>query len=282
MAILGFREILPRTFSHRFGEPPTAEIKYSLTVDAPTDSGLCLATVGIGHLSPHPEYPFLVMTDYSVTEPDRQHVEITYRYSVTEDKDPNPLAKPDKWSFSTSGAAVPAFTFYDGDVQKALVNSANEFFPNVETEAGECRASITGNRSVFPLALAVDVTNTVNDAPYLGAPAYSWKCTGISGSEEVEVVNGAEVRYWSITVQLVYRQGGWNLFIPDVGYTFLRFGERRRAYVIGEDGGTVDSPDPVPLETDGSLKLVGPPNVLERRVNLAVNFSSFFGVPSWL
>lgn len=285
MQVLGFREVLPRTFSHKFGEPPTAELKYIVTVDEPIPAGLALSTVGIPHGAVHPENPFLKMTEYSVTELDRQHVEITYRYTVPDNgkDDPNPLARPDVWSFSTSGAVVPAFSYYDGTQRKALVNSANEYIEGVETEEGECRATITGNRAVFPLALAVAVTNTINDSPYLGAPAFTWKCTGISGQQQTEVVNEAEVNYWSISVQLVYRQSGWTLLIPDVGYTYIGIGGvRKRAYVIDEEGGVKDSPNPVPLTADGSLKFTGPPNMLERRVNMQTNFSSFFGVPPWL
>ena len=112
MPVTAYREVIPRTFSHRFGESPTAEIKYHLTTDGPVTTQEALNTVGIFHGTPHPEYGYLLCNEGALTELDRFHVEVTYSYSVpaigTQDSDPNPLARADIWSFSTGGAAVPA------------------------------------------------------------------------------------------------------------------------------------------------------------------------------
>ena len=214
------------------------------------------------------------------------HAEVTFSYSLLDpdERDPNPLARPDIWAFSTGGAAVPALYYWDGNTQKPLVNSAKDWFEGLTTEEGECRASITGNRANFPLATAVAVTNCVNSGTYLGAPAGRWKCTGISGQQQIEMVNDAEVRYWSISTELVYRQTGWNLLLPHVGYHYLEGGEKKRAWVIEPDSGDkVACSAPVALNSDGTLKNPGNlPDILERRVNREVDFSSYFGTPSWL
>jgi hypothetical protein len=188
------------------------------------------------------------------------------------------------WGFSTGGAAVPALFYFDGNTKKPLVNSAKDWFEGLTTEEGECRASITGNRANFPLATAVAVTNCVNAGTYLGAPAGRWKCTGISGQQQIEMVNDAEVRYWSISTELAYRQTGWTLFLPDVGYNYLEGGEKKRAYVIDPDSSEkVACVNPVALNSDGTLKSAGTlPDILERRVNREVDFSYYFGTPSWL
>lgn len=289
MAVVAFREVSGRSLTHRFGEPPSADRKFIVTLDNTAPSVTEVAgSIGIYHGAPHPEFPFITMTEASMAEgsPSPFHAEVTFRYELLDpdDRDPNPLARPDIWSFSTGGAAVPALFYWDGNTQKPLVNSAKDYFEGLTTEEGECRASISGNRATFPLATAVAVTNCVNSGSYLGAPAGSWKCTGISGQQQVEMVNDAEVRYWSITTELVYRQTGWNLFLPDVGYNYLEGGEKKRAYVLDPDSGEkVACVNPVALNANGTLKAAGDlPDILERRVNREVDFSSFFGTPSWL
>jgi hypothetical protein len=230
----------------------------------------------------------MTMTEASMAEgsPSPYHAEVTFRYELLlpDERDPNPLARPDIWSFSTGGAAVPALFYWDGQTQKPLVNSAKDYFEGLSTEEGECRASISGNRATFPLATAVAVTNCVNSGGYLGAPAHHWKCTGISGQQQVEMVNDAELRYWSITTELVYRQTGWNLQLPDVGYNYLEGGKKKRAWVEdAESNEKVPCVNPVALNNDGSLKGAGQlPDILVRRVNREVNFSSYFGNPSFL
>lgn len=293
MSVLSFREVSGRSFSHRFGEAPTAERKFVLTLDntAPTVAEAANA-IGIFHGSPHPEYAFLTMTDAQLTEgsPSPFHAEITYRYEVLnpDERDPNPLARPDVWSFSTGGAAIPALFYWDGTDQKPLVNTAGEIFEGLTTEEAECRATITGNRANFPLATAVAVTNTVNNGTYLGAPAHHWKCIGISGQQQTEVVNDVEINYWAITTELAYRQTGWNLQIPNVGYNAVLLGELKRCTVIFEDEfgerKVLPSAQKMALNSDGTQKLPDTdlPDILNRRVNREVDFSSYFSTPSWL
>ena len=289
MAVVAFREVSGRSLTHRFGEPPTADRKFIVTLDNTAASVAEVASaIGIFHGAPHPEYGFITMTEASMAEgsPSPFHAEVTFSYELLDpdERDPNPLARPDIWGFSTGGAAVPALFYFDGNTLKPLVNAANDPFENVTTEEGECRASITGNRANFPLATAVQVTNCINSGTYLGAPAGRWKCTGISGQQQIEMVNEAEVRYWSISTELVYRQTGWNLLLPHVGYHYLESGEKKRAWVIDPDSGDkVACGAPVALNSDGTLKTPGTlPDILERRVNREVDFSSFFGTPSWL
>lgn len=287
MSVLSGREVVGRTLSHRFGEAPRAERKFILTLDntAPTTAE-AIAFVGIFHGAPHPEYPFLTMTDAQMTEgsPSPFHAELTYSYELLEpdERDPNPLARPDVWSFSTSGAAVPALFYYDVDTQKPLVNSAFDYFEGLTTDEAECRATIAGNRATFPLATAISVTNTVNSDSYLGASAHQWKCVGVSGQQQSEVVNDVEINYWAVTIELAFRQTGWNLQLPDIGYNYIDGSEKKRAYVLNEENEQVASANPVALNSDGSLKSAGSlPDILDRRVNPEVAFGTFFGTPNW-
>lgn len=304
MAVLSYRELSGRTFQHRFGEAPTAEIRYALTLDDPsTDHQSMLNAVGIFHGAYHPEYTYLRCIEGSVTEndPDPWHATISYRYAVPQaggggnkDFEPNPLARPDVWSFTTGGAQVPALTYYHGNDNsdiRPLINSANDYFEGLLADEAEVRASISGNRPTFPLATAAAVTNAINSAPYLGGAAYSWKCSGISAQQATEVVNDIELNYWQVSVELIYRQSGWPLLLPDIGWHYLTGGDPAKAIVYVRDdapnsptkGYDIPASSPQPLDTDGSLLYTGgsygAPNILERRINPAVDFSSYFGVP---
>jgi len=301
MSVLSARELVGRAFQHRFGDSPTAELRYALTLDDPaTSQQEMLNYVGIFHGSFHPEYSFLRCTEGSISEgdPDPWHAVISYRYEVPQrgnnEFEPNPLARPDVWSFSTGGAQVPALVYYEGagnDDIRSLTNTAGEYFEGLLAEEAEIRASISGNRPTFPLATAAAVTNAINSAPYLGGAAYSWKCAGIGAQQNTEVVNDIEINYWSVTVELLYRQSGWQLLLPNVGFNYLTGGDPAKASVYVRDdapnsptkGNDIPAVNPQPLDESGGLKYTGgsfgPPDILERRINPVVDFSTFFGVP---
>jgi hypothetical protein len=97
----------------------------------------------------------------------------------------------------------------------------------------------------------------------------------------VEVVNEVEIRYWQVEVTLEYRADKWNLQLQDVGWNYLKSGVKERAYVI--DSKTLEEVPasiPQPLNSDGTRKASGPPNILERRVHRQVPFNSYFGQPT--
>jgi hypothetical protein len=286
MSVLSSREVLPRTFSHKFGESPTAERKFMLTLSAPVGHQQVLNTVGIFHGTPHPEFGYLLCTEGSVTEPDPYHAEVTYRYEVpaigTQDSAPNPLGRADIWSFSTGGVGIPALTYFDGSTQKPLVNSAFDFFEGAMTDEAELRATISGNRAQFPVSAAVSVTNCINSDSFLGAAKYQWKCQGISAQQQVEVINGFELKYWSVSVELVYRASGWELLLPNIGWNYLTGGKKERAYVLDPEDKTtkIASSNPVALTTQGDIASPGtPPEILRRRVHREIAFAPFFGNP---
>jgi hypothetical protein len=285
MAVLSYREILPRTFSHKFGESPTAEIKYALTLDGATNTQEIIGAIGIAHGAAHPEYSYLLCHNGQVTETDRYHAEATYSYEVPKghEYDANPLSRADIWSFSTGGISVPTFRYYNGDGNgdiKPLTNTAGDIIEGAQTIQGELRLSIAGNRATFPIADAVAVTGAVNSDSFLGALAHEWICNGISGQPATEVVNGAEVKYWQVTVELSYKAGGYKLYLPNAGWNYLEGSQLTRAYVIDDQTKErVASASVVKLTQGGAIQTSGDPIILERRVNPAVAFSSYFGTP---
>lgn len=283
--VVSFREVLPRTFSHKFGEPPTAERKYVLTVDEPTPTQTCINSVGIFHGASHPEYSYLRMVDASLSELDRHHVEITYRYGVN-DLDPNPLARADVWSFSVGGARAPALAYYHGDGNgdiRPLVNAAGDFIEGLEAVEAEVKATIAGNRAQFPLAVAAALTNSINSAPYLGGAKHTWQCAGISGQQTSEVVNDIEVKFYQITCELVYRASGWVSKMPHVGWHYIKDGQKRKAWCWNQDGSQKeDANAPQPLTEEGNLKFPGGngvPDQLQRRMFPEFDFTNYFGTP---
>lgn len=298
MSVTSFRELTGRTFDHRFGESPTAVRRFGVTLDDPaTSNQAILNAIGIFHGAFHPEYPFLRCTEGSVKEatPTPYHAEVSYRYEVpqvgNQDFEPNPLARPDVWSFSSTTTTKPALTYYEGedntDIQP-LVNTAGDYFEGLTVESAEVRAVIAGNRIAYPIALSNAVTNAINSEPYLGAPAYTWKCQGIGAQQKTEVVNDIEIRYWEVTVELMYRPETWILKLPNVGYNYKPGGTGDKAPVYVTDaapasatnGQDVPSQVPLALDENGDLK-DGDPDILERRPYPVQDFASFFGTPTF-
>jgi hypothetical protein len=292
MSVLAFREVLPRTFRHRFGEAPQAERKFTVSLSQPTANQQILNSVGIFFGALHPEYPYLRCVEGNVTETDRHYAEVTYRYELpprgTQQFEPNPLARPDVWSFSTGGAQVPALVYYDGagnDNLKPLVNKANEFvFEGLTTLEAEVRATISSNRATFPLPIAAEVTNAINASPYLFGAQHTWMCAGINASQAVEAVNDSEITYWQISVELVYRASGWNLLLPNVGLNQIDGGKKKPCTVENEDGDEIAASTPQSLDDNGKQKANNdPPDILDapvgRRIYREINFAPFFGTP---
>ena len=86
-------------------------------------------------------------------------------------------------------------------------------------------------------------------------------------------------RYWAVKVEILFRQTGWPLQLPDVGFNFLSGGQKRRGMVLDfENAEWVASPGPIGLDGSGNQTL-GAPEILTRRVHREVNFNAYFGAP---
>jgi hypothetical protein len=299
MAVLSYREVLPRTLSHKFGEAPTAELKYVCTLDGATNTQDIINTVGIFHGAAHPEFSYLLCLNVAVSETDAFHAEVTYSFESPQEGiqefQSSPLARADIWSFSTSGISVPCFRYYNGNGNndiKPLVNSAGDIIEGAQTIEGELKLSIAGNRATFPIANAVAVTGALNSDSFLGAAAYQWMCHGISGQPAVEVVNGQEVNFWQVTAELSFKASGYQLYLPNVGWNYLDNtsdppGKKTRVFVRDENGEKIAASSVQALDEDGRLKLEvfdisdnrGVPSIFSRRVNPAVAFAQYFGTP---
>jgi len=290
MGIVSSTELATISASRKFGEAPVYQRKFVVQVDDPaTSESLITNSCGIAFLDPHPDADFTLAYNVSVSNygGSRWHYEVTWDYELPKlGKDNvavNPMSRPDIWTFSTGGAAVPALTYFHGSGngdRRVLVNSAEDFFEGAMTEESEVRVTIAGNRSVFPIGVARAITNCVNSDAFLGANPYQWKCQGITGQLATEAVGEAEVMYWQVSVELVFRSSGWRLMLPNVGYNYLDGSTKKRGYVIDADTGEkVPASNPVALNTNGSIRLDSAPDILYRRVHPEVAFQPYFGTP---
>lgn len=288
MSVHSFRE-LARVNTHLLGESPQLQRRFVVTLNDPnTNTGAMVAAVGAAHGASHPEVPAARCYDLEINEAyegSRYHAEVIARYEIplTENEyELLPWQRPDKWSFVTQGVAVPALFYYDGTTQKPLVNSAFDFLEGLMRDEGQQKIIIESNRQFFPSALAADVTNKVNESAYLGFPADHVKVQGISGEQQQEEINGQTVRYWKIKSELIGRQSGWNLQIPDVGFNFIEGGEFKRAFVKGPppEEAEVATTNPVALNGSGNRQPPGVlPAILNRRVYKRISLSEYFGTP---
>ena len=294
MSVISSREVLPRTFENRLGSNPSATRKFVCTTDGPTSVTDVSTFLNIPQGSPHPEATYLLALDASFTEPDPYHVEVTIAYGMPAEAGTdsqnwavNPLARPAVWSYSTTGATIPVEDYYEGTGSelKPLVNSAGEPLLGVTTQVGELKVTIQANRPTFDVGAAIAGTGAINDSAYLGAPAYHWQCQGISGQPQTEAVNGVQVRFWSITSNLVYRQRGWVAQLLDVGLNCITpEGGLGPCKVYGLDGPPVNASLPMALNEDGTQRLASGSgkieiSKLERRLHPAINFTAYFGTP---
>ena len=287
MSVNTWRE-LPRIATHLIGASPEFERRFVVTLNNPdTPATLMVAAVGAQHGAPHPEVSAATCYELEVNESyegNRYWSEVVARYRIPDpeeqDADLLPWLRPDIWKFTTQGVAVPALFYLDGSTQKPMTNSAGDYIEGVTVDEAQQKITIQANRQQFPSALAAAVTNCVNESAYLGFAQDCVKVQGISGEQAVEQVSGVEVRYWKITSELLCRQTGWNLLIPDVGFNYIDGGVRKRAFVEGPDGEDLPSSNPVPLDGSGAIRAAGSlPAILTRRVYRRINMSTYFGTP---
>ena len=234
----------------------------------------------------HPEYPSLGLRKYTLTErfgDSPYHVQIVAEYGLLTANDLlTPTAQAAQWSFEAAQGQVPALFYYpdppDGsgnNTRYPLTNSANDYFEGLVTEETMTKATMRKNYANFPTSL-VSNTNSINNAEWFGGPTHTWKITGVNSEYTVGFFNWNVIAYWATSVQLMYRQTGWKLQLPDVGWNFIDGGQKRRAMVFDfKNSEWVASPNPVAL-SQGNINITGRPDILPRRVNPEANFSSLF------
>ena len=295
MGVIDYEELPREPATRRFGEPPVLGRKWLVRVDDPaTPETTVVNAVPVVFLDPHPEANYLRAFDVSRDYHDGNrwaHV-VTWKYELPKQQnlDPNPLARPDIWKWSTGGVQIPCLTYYDNsDTLRALVNTAGDFIEGLTEEEPTLTASISGNRATYDYNLSASVHGALNNAPYLGFAKWCWQVNGIRGEPAVEVVNEQEIRYFKVEVELTAKASTWVLQLPNVGWNYVSAGERDRVWVWfdpgeGQPKQKVPASNPQPLDSAGNIVTASPgegnpPAILQRRTKKQINFPQFFGTP---
>ena len=286
MSIISVTE-MGRSAQHLIGSSPEFARTFVVRLSGPANSSLVVGACGCSLGSGHPELfaakCFNLEYEERFEGEDFQALVLAqYRVPEEDDGDQLPWLRADVWKFQTQGVAVPALFYWDGNTQKPMTNSAGDYIEGVTVDEAQQKITIQSNRLAFPSALAAAVTNCVNDGAYLGFATDCVKVQGISGELVTEAVNDQDVRYWKITSELLARQTGWNLTLPDVGFNFIEDGQRKRVTVIGPppDNADIASSNPVALDGSGGKQTAGTlPALITRRVYRRISMSQYFGTP---
>ncbi len=211
--------------------------------------------------------PFIWYVDVSYdSQPDFGVVE----GAVGDKQDPanipdNPLARPMVWSVSFEKQTVTAEKWRKVDnagVMEAVVslirNSANyPFDPPVQIEETIVLLRCTQNVALITVDFLQKLEGAINDAPWLGIPAWRVRVSGVSASRKYE----GGTSYVELSVELAVNRNTWLTTVLDCG-TMKR--EQRTSEdgtvtvswepIPGSDG--TPATDPVPL--DGFGRALGP------------------------
>lgn len=286
---MGVIELHPRRKVQQFGTPPTMERTFLDTPDLAVN--LELVPV-IGEV--HPENAKMICTSVDETtgydgDPDKKIYSVSYAAEFSNAGDPDPLLRADQWAITIGNAQVPCTRDRNGD---AIVNSARCLIQGLKRREAMLRMQVSGNRENFPLDTHKTVANKINSTAWAGGAAKTWLCTGGSAQQEIEMVDGVPVEFWSVTFEFLYRGQTWDMEVADVGFTYKQGTQQRRSYVYDQFGRFVQSPEPLALNPDGSLKTSGEdgadqatpgyrrPNLLTFEIYDEIDFSENFGDPT--
>lgn len=269
-----------------FGQNVKCKRTFVVTLNDPTTPVTDIAAeCGISWLDQHPEFPTYCTAISCQQDGDPLHykVEFTYDLLKPNERHADPLARTDKVTFSGSTTSGPAIVHYNYGSPQLIVNSAGDPLPGAEKEYSQWNIQISGNRATFPKALAMACINCVNSDSWGGFAAGTLKVQSINGQLEIEQVDDPagpkEKTYWSVSVEIAYRQEGWDLKVWDVGFNQLVWGGGRKKIL---DALNEPVSEPVAL-SNGSAKNPGsPPDMLTFKVYNRVSFGSLFtnGLPS--
>lgn len=293
MGIASFVE-LPRTMENELSGRPLAIRSWAVTLtdntlqNNPTTHTQVINQLGISNWgTSHEEFDWLKLRKVKLTERHEDspyHVLVVAEYGVVSDNELlTPLSRTAEWSFESQPGQIAALFYYDDDeVRQPLTNAAGDYFEGLQSEEQMVRARRKKNIGLWAdVSALIAATNKINSDVYLGCAVNTWKCAGVNAEYVQEVYNNVTYKYWTTTVELQFRQSGWNLYLPNVGWNYKDGGQKRRSMVFDfENGEWVASANPVGLTLQGGLNLTGTPVILERRVNQEAAFVELFGQPA--
>lgn len=294
---------LPREFEAEVGKPPLARRTWVCnltdnTLASPmTDPDFIRATASpdLSFGQYHPAWGWLRFRKATIAENyenDPYKALVTAEYGVlTPEEATEPRLRSAVWSSEAGSQEIPMLYYYEGsgnNTLRPLTNSAFDFYQGLTTSEAMIKFRVEKNYgippnqispgigSVFPYTQLAAI-NYLNAGTYGGAAAHTFKCSAVNTTLTYEVWGPAVHVYWKTTSELLFRQTGWNLQLPDVGFNFLGGGQKRRAMVFDfENSEWIASPNPVGLDGSGA-QTGGAPAILNRRVLPEANFTTIFG-----
>ena len=130
--------------------------------------------------------------------------------------DPNPLSRPPK--IVTGGTDIMETVSVDQN-GNAIVNSAGDFYtPLPQRPVQGCEISITRNEATNPIGNILAFSYTTNNAAWFSLALGQGMFGKIQSEKVVEIINGTQVTYWSVTYPIRARSAGWILKLIDNGY----------------------------------------------------------------
>ncbi len=190
-------------------------------------------------IEPDQDFSYLVTAEYGVFDnPDQQQ---------NPDGQQSPLDEPTQITYGSNRVEITPSKDANG---KEYCNSAKVPFVEIPTiEVVRPTMTLTKNLPQSASFL-LDLIGTINSSTSLGCAKHTLKITDASSSSQYDQQSG--LRYWSVSCTLEYNTDKWIQKIANVGYAELKKDKNGKEKLV-----EIDSPDPVPLNKNGSRKKAG-------------------------
>lgn len=233
MSIQWCRKLPKRELRGEYEQSDEYRDEYLVRTSSPGESlGAMVAATGVAYRDPHPENPDCEMLSFSVSPAGDSgllyRVTLTYRVPPPEDNNDQPpqegAVKAPQWSGGSSVVTVPVLKHYeegnDPEQMKPIANSAGDPIHGLECEAAEHRLTLTAFVSSHETWMGASrmYTNAINSDTWNGCAPRTWKCQGCSAKLGNAKIGGANVVFWEVTWEFVYRADTWLTRTWDVGF----------------------------------------------------------------
>lgn len=278
--------------SGKFGESFVFTRKWLIRCDSPTTSRVLICRApGVTFGQPHPEATGHLAMEFDCTEESGDgmvwSLAVKYYIPTFENRPAQNGLPDDVWSGSGSTTTIPVFKDENGD---EIINSAGDPLEGAERESTEAVLSLTKCYEGVSTwsQLARTHTNSVNNSPWNGSLARTWKCSFKSAQKREMTVSssgGDQTRvYWEVSWEFHYRAETWDYAPWDVGFNQLVDSSGtpsstggQRAAILGADKKPVKSP--VALAAGVALPAGSAPSAIIFKLYKEQSFS-VFGEPS--
>jgi hypothetical protein len=176
---------------------------------------------------------------------------------------PPPTDDPPKVSYNANRFTEPVDKDKDGD---PIVNTAGDRITGLVKDASRPILRIVRKLRTFDADQFDTYANTVNDAPWKGREARTYKCEPITADRDQR----AGVFFWLATFSFSYNEDTWDYRYYNAGFNELRGGIKR--LIKDAHGQTYSEPSFLKLNGE-ELAVGGTPVLFQKRVYQEKNFS---------